>query len=160
LPGLEPTLGPPPTRWRTYSFVVVLPYEPVMATTIGATSRSRSRALVTNPSESRCSSGRAKRAARYTYPGDSSATRTTLWAVAAGGRTLMRNSVPVIPAKRPSRGVHRSGAVRPRRPRPTGPVATTAAVTNPAGSHTNDAAAATIATTIAAAFSQRHVHQR
>ena len=40
LAGLARTLRAALTRWRTYSFVVVLPYDPVMATVVGSTWRS------------------------------------------------------------------------------------------------------------------------
>ena len=75
LAGLARTLQRPLSRWRAYCFVVVLPYEPVIATTFGSMRRRVAAAAATWREPSHRSIGARSTSARSISTGAPSAER-------------------------------------------------------------------------------------
>ena len=139
------------TRWARWPLVDVFPYEPVMATTVGATRRSRCRGRV-DEAGGQPSLDRRRWRGTPGRRGTGRRGRRRARAPTAGPLTIpttttTSSSSAHTAARVRSRRVQASGDVRPRTPRPSGPAATTAAVTTPTTGHHDATTAAPSATT-------------
>ena len=170
LAGLASTRRVDSSRWRTYCFVVVLPYDPVIATTIGATRRRRALAWATNAVRRRASRGLVMSnaasttsgwtiASTATPVGSTAGVRSTDAATAATTVTARSMSTHAPPSSR-MREVHTSADVRPGIDRRSGAMVIAAAVASAAGGNTTDPTAPATATRPSARSGGVPVHQR
>ncbi len=146
LAGLATTSRRSRSSSRAYSFVVVLPYDPVTARIRGPISVSFRCACSTHLRPILRSRGPAASSPRSINAGIPSATMPAASAVRSSPTPSASSAAeppPTIPASRRSRSVHRSGEVDPLRPRPNGPAAAATSAPNTAHSHHGVTASAT-----------------
>ncbi len=163
LAGLATTDRVPVTRWATYPLVLVFPNEPVMATTVGATRRSRAAARATWVRASRRSIGAVIAQARSTRAGTANAAAaaaTGPWPTTVPPATATTSRPNHSAAKVRNRRVQASGAVRPRHDKPTGPAATTTAVAKAPAGQRDESRRPTTAITSPTRFTGTTVHHR